>query len=905
MHLLDGRVILAPADVGSCEFSLLQQVQELRGLHPPTPDVRFLGERHDLLLEANRQRVVKDYQRRYNRMFTDSPEDTVAALRSLQVVTGGEVQVELNDAVALVASPTVMMAGQVADTVLERFARAEDLLALGAQAFAVEVATGRPVTSARLHFNNDRSTEYDAEELSAVARLRLEHLAALIESPPVTLWGSVVACGFCARCKAAADAAHDVHLVWGVRRNSRRALVQGGISTIEELAKSSALETIDRGSWSRFHTRAQLQLNYERTGTLGSVVHNPAGLAALPPASPGDIFFDFEGDPLWVEKNRYEWGLEFLFGYIEADTGQYTALWSTSQREEKRAFTTFLEYLRNRLKTYPDMHVYHYAFYEPASMRRLARRHRVGQKEVGEMLNSGLFVDLYDVVKNSIHTSGRSYGLKALEAFYMDDRGAGVTDGAAAVVAFSEGVQAKRKGDTAAWEQVRTELAAYNEADCASTWKLRDWLLPETDPVGGEQAAMDLLGATPLDSELLLTPLEEEWEDLSDLQLRVPGFDETGIFYVSSGNSTDALGAEHKVHEFLGRWASGSVFAPGREVLVVYAHPDHSPTDASGLVARRATLEETDVAGAAHRVVAREATPAYDPATTGLTPIYLDTHLPPPPAKQVLKQAKRITYTLLTGPRGAVHEVPPDATVINDAHNVSLQRAVELGADHLVVVGDPACAEPTPRRASAEDVVAASVLNWLLGESGAKVTHKHTPASAQFFPELGQALKEFAYPDADFPPATGVRLAPPEFTGVVSSPVTHEGNTDASTEEVEAVQALVKRLFSASPLAESDVIVTAIYDTQVMLLKQALSAWPGVQVLPAREAHETAAISIVSLATSSWAEFAPPPAHLLTSALTSGQESAIVVHSSELFSAPPPRAQMFTDVARLINLLGR
>src|SRR5699024_12206553 len=109
----------------------------------------------------------------------------------------------------------------------------------------------------------------------------------------------------------------------------------------------------------------------------------------------------------------------------------------------------------------------------------------------------------------------------------------------------------------------------------------RDWLLEQRAPhqLGEEGAAVaqELLGATSLDSELLLSPLNEESEDLSFFELDVPGFDEPGIFYVSSGNSIDAIGAEHKLHELLGRWGSGSEFSPGADVLVVYADPDQGP----------------------------------------------------------------------------------------------------------------------------------------------------------------------------------------------------------------------------------------------------------------------------------------------------------------------------------------
>src|SRR5699024_12187689 len=112
------------------------------------------------------------------------------------------------------------------------------------------------------------------------------------------------------------------------------------------------------------------------------------------------------------------------------------------------------------------------------------------------------------------------------------------------------------------------------------------------------------------------------------------------------------------------------------------------------------------------------------------------------------------------------------------------------------------------------------------------------------------------------------------------------------------------KLFSLSPLAETDIIVSAIYDSQVLLLKQALAQWPGVEVVPARDAHGCARITILSFATSSWADFDPPQNHLVARALTSAQEGVVVVHSQDLFTAPPARAHMFPGVARLMSLLG-
>ena len=36
----------------------------------------------------------------------------------------------------------------------------------------------------------------------------------------------------------------------------------------------------------------------------------------LPDPDKGDLFFDFEGDPLWTVDGR-EWGLEYLWGVLD------------------------------------------------------------------------------------------------------------------------------------------------------------------------------------------------------------------------------------------------------------------------------------------------------------------------------------------------------------------------------------------------------------------------------------------------------------------------------------------------------------------------------------------------------------------------------------------------------------
>ena len=116
------------------------------------------------------------------------------------------------------------------------------------------------------------------------------------------------------------------------------------------------------------------------------------GLARLPEPSLGDIFFDLEGDP-FIGLG----GCEYLFGYLFTDDqGQetYRADWALTGAEERGAFEAFNDFAMERLARYPDLHIYHFAPYEPSAVRRLMGRHATREEEVDCLLRAKVFVDL-------------------------------------------------------------------------------------------------------------------------------------------------------------------------------------------------------------------------------------------------------------------------------------------------------------------------------------------------------------------------------------------------------------------------------------------------------------------------------------------------------------------------------
>ena len=192
-------------------------------------------------------------------------------------------------------------------------------------------------------------------------------------------WGAAGshACGRCAACDLELRAREDVLLVAGVHTFERKRLLADGVATMRELAERAApVADVPDALLARLRAQARLQLDQARTGTVSSQIIDPQALAALPTPSPGDIFFDFEGDPMWREPGSQQWGLEYLFGVIEAPVADqpplFRAFWAHDRGQEKQALADFLAYLAQRRIAHPDLHIYHYAAYEKAALLRLA-----------------------------------------------------------------------------------------------------------------------------------------------------------------------------------------------------------------------------------------------------------------------------------------------------------------------------------------------------------------------------------------------------------------------------------------------------------------------------------------------------------------------------------------------------
>ena len=201
-------------------------------------------------------------------------------------------------------------------------------------------------------------------------------------------------------------------------------------------------------------------------------------LMVLPDANKGDLFFDFEGDPLWTVDGR-EWGLEYLWGVLTT-TDEFPPFWAHDRASERQALVDFLAMVRKRRKRYPGMHVYHYAAYEKSTLLRLAGRYGVGEDDVDDLLRNGVLVDLYPLVRKSIRVGTESYSIKYARAALHGRRAAQRRGHHGhrldhAVRALLRAARRRDRAEDAAI--VLKEIEDYNRYDCRSTRRLRDWLM--------------------------------------------------------------------------------------------------------------------------------------------------------------------------------------------------------------------------------------------------------------------------------------------------------------------------------------------------------------------------------------------------------------------------------------------
>ncbi|MBB3159286.1 uncharacterized protein FHS07_003004 [Microbacterium proteolyticum] len=540
----DARIVWSASDLkaaAECEFAWLRAIDAKLGRIAAVDDPADATlERAARLGTAHELRVLDEYRARLGAAVHEIPaarsSDADALAESVRLTDAAladpAAEVVYQAAFAthefvgfadfLVREPEPRADGTrpwiVQDTKLARRARVTALMQLAAYVDQLDRLGVPRSAEVQLLLGDGSTSTHRVDDLLPVFGLRRERLRALIAdravglgtAGPVIAWGDargdlgVVACGRCATCEIEVVGHRDLLLVAGMRPVQRDRLRAGGILTIDALAVATEPPAaMSADTFASLRTQARLQLD-SPAGVPSEddpahaiptfEVVAPKSLGVLPRPDHGDLFFDFEGDPLYTEGVGEHWGIDYLFGWV--DTREtYGALWAHTFDEERAALERFLDIVALRRRQYPDMHIYHYAPYEPTHLLTMAARYGVREADVDRLLRDGVFVDLYPVVRRALRVGSRSYSIKKLEPLYMGDevRTSDVQRGDDSIVKYVEARALAADGDAGAAQRVLDDLADYNRYDCVSTRRLRDWLVDRAR----ESGAVPARGAEP------------------------------------------------------------------------------------------------------------------------------------------------------------------------------------------------------------------------------------------------------------------------------------------------------------------------------------------------------------------------------------------------------------------------
>jgi predicted RecB family nuclease len=504
VQVLDGELILSPSDLtgfSACaHLTRLELRAALQGLERPArndPLLDVLSRRGGEHEEAVLRTVTGE--RSVTTIDTDSRTRVSLELAACETETamlaGAEVIYQATffhdgwvghaDFLERVEVPSPRLGAwsyEVADAKLARTVKPTALVQLCAYAEQVERIQGIAPEHVHVLTGDGERHSFRLSALAAYYRsLGDRFLDAVAEPGDTTYPDPVEHCAICRWAEACATKRRtDDHLslVAGMRSDQTRHLLVAGIASRDALAEvetGTSIPGIGDAAFERLRSQARLQVRGRGAKPPLHVLLEPEipadvgperGFAALPAPSSGDLFLDLEGDPYALDG-----GLEYLFGIVEILDGEcvYHPFWGHTRAEEGQAFERAIDFIVDRRTKDPALHVYHYAHYEPTAFRRLMGAHGTREVEVDELLRGEIFVDLYQVVRQSVRLSTESYSLKDVETLYLEREANAVMDAGSSIVAYEEYL-----GDGE--ERHLAEIAEYNHDDCVSLVGLQRWL---------------------------------------------------------------------------------------------------------------------------------------------------------------------------------------------------------------------------------------------------------------------------------------------------------------------------------------------------------------------------------------------------------------------------------------------
>jgi predicted RecB family nuclease len=279
-------------------------------------------------------------------------------------------------------------------------------------------------------------------------------------------------------CLAELTARDDISLLTDVHHLNAPKLKENGFDTVTKVAtldlSPSGVKNQDQ--LAKHQLNAQCILEARENGKPVYKVVSPVrgGKKALPPKTEQDLYIDFE----WFQRvnSRDDWF--YLFGLVNTK-GELNQIEAVGEKSEEQAFGEFIEQIEAAIALNPEMHVYYTSKSktEVTKTRDLRKRFEFDETRVDAILTH--FVDLQGIASESLITSVKGFGLKAMEVFFNPearDKKAMPADGDASQWDFYQYLKLLEAGKTDEAEATFSRIKRYHEIDCQSVKKFYDWL---------------------------------------------------------------------------------------------------------------------------------------------------------------------------------------------------------------------------------------------------------------------------------------------------------------------------------------------------------------------------------------------------------------------------------------------
>lgn len=454
-------------------------------------------ERKNTLLETLQQRgeefeiaVLEELKLQGKRIVsidkkdTDAYQSTINAMKSgAEVIYQGKIEMDVWQGWAdfLIRTEVPSNLGdwsyEVYDTKLATHTKAATILQLSLYTEAIAAIQG--TLPEYMYVRQPKGTEcYRVDGYSAYYRLVKKQFLDAVANEKDTYPDMVAHCDSCAWwkiCNKVRRSDDHLQFIAGLGNAQLRELRRQGINKLETMAQQPSPlpfrpKTGSIYTYEKLREQARLQLKVRTTGKpqyelLPRVEEQ--GLFKLPEPNECDIFLDLEGDPMVGSSGR-----EYIFGYMI--DGKYTGVWAEMEEEEKSQFEYFMTLVKLQLFKEPKLHIYHYGAYETSAFKRLAGKYGVMTEELDSCLRSKTFVNLHQIVRQTLRAGVEKYSLKDLEIYFGYKRKADLQELSPIKAEYEMLLETDRTN--LATDEMRAMILTYNEDDCRAAHGLYQWL---------------------------------------------------------------------------------------------------------------------------------------------------------------------------------------------------------------------------------------------------------------------------------------------------------------------------------------------------------------------------------------------------------------------------------------------